>query len=219
VISGTYHDTIFKAKALFAMVSTSGTLLDYALYRYNDLNMAYSDIVKGNDQMFYSVRIVNVLGTPFTGQLINRFDTQFNFCESYNLSFIDSNVTLADSMQWADTTYSLFSYDVTSLFTQAFEPWGIQDHCLTTGISHSDEMDLHFEVFPNPSSGIFNLVLNHETTNNFRFEVYDLLGKRILTGVPVTKNTTIDLSEFNKGIYLLQLINETNRFVQKLIVN
>ena len=70
-------------------------------------------------------------------------------------------------------------------------------------------------LFPNPSTGIFNL---NVATANYSFEVTDLTGKVLLQTEVKGKNARIELNSYAKGIYLLKVISEGKTAVRKLIV-
>lgn len=56
-------------------------------------------------------------------------------------------------------------------------------------------------VFPNPSYDFINI---NNLTQQSDFEIFDLLGKKITTGV-ISINKKIDITELSKGIYLLKI--------------
>jgi len=67
------------------------------------------------------------------------------------------------------------------------------------------------KVYPNPSTGIFTIDIVEE----LEFTVYDIVGKTIINQKSLVGSNTLDLSRFEKGIYLLSLINsigETNTY-------
>lgn len=79
--------------------------------------------------------------------------------------------------------------------------------------------DLTVDVFPNPSSGHFNIV-----SNNGRFkgiEVYSLTGERIYESsyaFPV-KAKTIDLTPLNKGVYVLLISSSKGILTKQLVID
>jgi hypothetical protein len=73
-------------------------------------------------------------------------------------------------------------------------------------------------VFPNPSSGIFSISLQHSRPVKCR--VYDVLGKMVLKDEYRNASVlTIDLSSQYKGIYFVEIITEGRRVVKKAVVN
>ena len=76
-----------------------------------------------------------------------------------------------------------------------------------------------FQLSPNPSKGVFNIVTN---TSNIIKEavVYDILGKQVyaLSNTQKEENITLDLTALNKGVYLLKTVLENNVVSTKKIV-
>lgn len=71
-----------------------------------------------------------------------------------------------------------------------------------------------FAVFPNPSSGIFNLEFSSGIP--FSYEITDLLGKVLETN---RNGNRIDLSGYSNGIYILKLKVADKLITRKLIKN
>ncbi|HMB99520.1 MAG TPA: T9SS type A sorting domain-containing protein [Flavobacteriaceae bacterium] len=70
------------------------------------------------------------------------------------------------------------------------------------------------KIFPNPVSSNY---VNIATTQDLDVILYNVLGKQILTEKVTSSQNTIDLSNFNKGIYLVKLISENGQVIKKLI--
>ena len=82
------------------------------------------------------------------------------------------------------------------------------------------ETDNNFVIFPNPSSGIFNIKTT--TVNKFNINVYDVTGKVILqqNNIKPDNNTyTLDISEYASGMYFLNITTETSKVTKKIILN
>ena len=71
-------------------------------------------------------------------------------------------------------------------------------------------------LFPNPSNGLFNLVVNdYEHTE---YEIYNSVGQKIHTYILCDKKTTVDLSQFTSGVYLIRLIKNNQSIYQARII-
>lgn len=82
-------------------------------------------------------------------------------------------------------------------------------------LSTNDFASANFlKVYPNPSNGVFNL--KFDTTVDFQFEVYNLLGQAIKKGSSNSSQHQIDLSGNAEGVYLLKVTdvvsNKTKNF-------
>jgi hypothetical protein len=76
-------------------------------------------------------------------------------------------------------------------------------------------------IYPNPSTGIFNLIFNDPVNSLLSFRVIDNLG-RTLIDIKHTDNQkleTIDLSNYPSGTYLLIISSGFKQSTQKLILN
>ncbi len=71
------------------------------------------------------------------------------------------------------------------------------------------------DIFPNPTMNIINIVNN--STDVFNLTVYSVLGKQIFKESINERETSIDLTNYSKGIYFLQ-IDEKGGMIQKKIV-
>ena len=91
------------------------------------------------------------------------------------------------------------------------------DTCAT---SINDELITNISVYPNPSSGIFTLELNNIIEKNTILTIVNSVGKVILSEkLEIGERTKdINLSEFSKGIYFLEIETENRIINKKLIV-
>lgn len=71
-------------------------------------------------------------------------------------------------------------------------------------------------VFPNPSSGRFNVVVNDIKGVGY-IRIFNFSGKQILYS-NINGSKQVDLSTYGKGIYILKIELCSNTFVEKIIV-
>jgi hypothetical protein len=83
---------------------------------------------------------------------------------------------------------------------------------ITTGIAEKEKTT--YKVYPNPSSGIFNIGFSFEEINKPIY-IFDLTGRIVFTSLIENDLKTIDLSELSTGIYILTIDNHS----QKIIVD
>ena len=84
--------------------------------------------------------------------------------------------------------------------------------------SENNLKETAFRVYPNPSSnGIFKLsVLNQEKVS---VQVFDISGRLMTKKNNLKDNDQINLSQYQKGIYIARLSSETNNRTLKLIID
>jgi hypothetical protein len=86
-----------------------------------------------------------------------------------------------------------------------------------TGISETSDTNISVSVYPNPSSGIFNIQLKN-TGGIVAWEVMDIHGSTIMKGDDQINDFIINLSSNPKGIYYLKITKEELFFIVKLVL-
>jgi hypothetical protein len=69
-------------------------------------------------------------------------------------------------------------------------------------------------VYPNPSSGIFNI----ETPSGSKLEIYNVMGELIYKSITAEEKTTIDLSTQAKGMYFIKMADKNQLEINKKII-
>jgi hypothetical protein len=74
-------------------------------------------------------------------------------------------------------------------------------------------------IAPNPSNGVFTISKNNQTTIS-KVTIFDINGKvvKVVDSELNFDTTTVDLSTFSKGIYFMEITNETDKVVRKIIL-
>jgi hypothetical protein len=82
--------------------------------------------------------------------------------------------------------------------------------------------DLHFTVHPNPNNGVFNISGNQIKPSFIDLKIFDnqgrLVFKKLLEGVSGQNRWEIDLTEWRKGLYFIQLRSDENYWTQKILM-
>lgn len=102
------------------------------------------------------------------------------------------------------------------------------DNIRFTSISPVSTQNMNTEiemqrVFPNPSTGIFNISFKPESTNEINLRVFNQIGEVIYTQefgyIKGNYTKEVDLSRFANGIYFLQVITDKSIFNKRLILH
>ena len=80
----------------------------------------------------------------------------------------------------------------------------------------SDFKQTIFNVYPNPTNGVF--VIELEKTAKYDVRLYNVLGQTVYTTSTNAMSTTVDLSSFDKGIYTVELKDANTIYTEKIIV-
>ncbi len=84
----------------------------------------------------------------------------------------------------------------------------------TTGVENISKQNIL--VFPNPSTGIFTVILNKPTS---KICVFDVLGNCIMSKVANNNtNYELDLSGQSKGIYFMEILSDGERAMKKIVL-
>ena len=87
--------------------------------------------------------------------------------------------------------------------------------------SKSEEGNVTFNIFPNPSAGKFNVVIK-EVEETFHINVYNLIGEMVYhweSNGASPANVEINLSKQPKGVYLVELDTEHANIIRKVLID
>jgi hypothetical protein len=100
---------------------------------------------------------------------------------------------------------------------------GVKD-AITLALSPTVEIDeqvgnsFNLTAYPNPTNGLLNVKYTSNTP--VQFDVINMLGENVFSQkTNNTKNTTIDVSNLNKGFYFLQMTTESKTTSLKFTLN
>jgi hypothetical protein len=73
-----------------------------------------------------------------------------------------------------------------------------------------------FNVYPNPASTEITI---NSTDNVTNVSIYDVTGKEVYTSAKPSTIQKVDVSSFNRGMYILEVVTDNKKSVKKLILN
>ena len=87
----------------------------------------------------------------------------------------------------------------------------------TSLLSVKDENFINsFSISPNPGRDKLNLKIER-LQNNTNLEVFDVLGKRIFTNKLSNVSSSIDVSQWNSGVYLVRITTDTGTQTKRFV--
>jgi len=121
-----------------------------------------------------------------------------------------------------DGTYSITNNSSSVLGSMQDVAFGVSEtvnFCVVNdaGINEFDLEDI--QLFPNPSDGLINIVLNFASQNNFNLKVRDLSGRIIYESILIDNYSTIDLENVADGSYFFSIENGNSILTKKVIIN
>ncbi len=84
----------------------------------------------------------------------------------------------------------------------------------TVGLFDKNANGDGFSIFPNPASTSITITGNE----NAQIDLFDLQGKNVLSVIPKSIQTTLDIQSFQKGIYFVRITGESATKTVKLII-
>lgn len=90
----------------------------------------------------------------------------------------------------------------------------VNEVCPTSGISEIKKPS--FIIYPNPANSILNVA--PDFSESYNLSIIDLMGRNVFIKTNVSGSLTMDLSFLNRGNYFVQITQNNNSFVQKLIL-
>jgi len=77
-----------------------------------------------------------------------------------------------------------------------------------------DEKPLIVRYYPNPATTFISFEFEKEATKSYTLQVYNFLGRMMVETRIQSSKATIDLTEFNRGIYFYQLRDKSGHIAE-----
>lgn len=91
----------------------------------------------------------------------------------------------------------------------------------TTKLTEYNSLSNNVNIMPNPSAGLFNLVLTLPSEQNITINVTNTLGQEVYSSSHKSFTNgvvPVDLSDKNQGIYFITVTNGTDKNVQRVVL-
>ena len=88
-------------------------------------------------------------------------------------------------------------------------------------LSNDNIISGEFNIYPNPTTGILTVELNNLELDNYKISISNVLGQEVYVNnkeLTALISEKIDLSKFDKGIYLLEISNSDVKFSEKIVL-
>ena len=201
-------ETCLSTNPINGMCSDSeyGAMPDWDVSQVTDMSSSFEDRNNFNgDISSWDISSVTNMGSMFSlsGFSTNNYDAILN---SWSQQDVQSGVTLGAAgiayCNGADARQSLMdNYG-----------WIITDaglDCSTASVE--DQSQLNITIYPNPSSDRVYIEGNY---SQLKAVVYDILGKQV---IKESITNSIDISQLEKGVYILQLSDGAKLTTQRII--
>ena len=78
----------------------------------------------------------------------------------------------------------------------------------------TDAGDRIAKMYPNPATTFITFDLQKDNDKGLSIQVYSLIGKKMFETQNVKSKVTVDLKEFNRGLYIYHLVDRSGKIVE-----
>ena len=139
-----------------------------------------------------------------------------------NVTALSPSITISDLSTIDHESGTELDFSSPVIYTVTAENGSEQEWTVTVDIETGIiENENQFMIYPNPSSGIFNIQLNSKIqgSTNTQIIITDITGKQIYTSkFQNFKNSKIDLSDQTSGVYFICIVSNDKIFNYKIII-
>lgn len=86
---------------------------------------------------------------------------------------------------------------------------------LCTGIEELSSSSV--SIYPNPAKDILNISIDHFSTENTHIEMFDAIGKLIVSDKVNNSLTSIDMSHLSRGMYTIRIVIDGKQLVRRIV--
>jgi hypothetical protein len=172
-----------------------------------------------NDMFYVAASYRNDCGTGTSDGLGN-----YNVTAPHNSSFYFNYSIISQVVDWqTNTAFPQFASNPSCDYLPIQNLYFYPSITVTSpnGIASIDAGISNFNVFPNPSNGIFNATIKLETASDVTTTVIDMIGNKVYesTDNSVTElNKQINLSSIAAGMYIVNVKTATGSVNQRIVI-
>ena len=188
-------------------------LFDFNLSVGDTIHHAYRD--DGIDYIYNPTDItVEKIDSVLVGTVYFKLFKLHNVTGDYIGSLIEGVGNTAGLFELLEG--SLLGYNHLRCFSiKNITKYGAGQCILTTDVNEKNTIENSIWVFPNPTNGKVQLIVNKENVSFY--EITNILGKCVAQALLINEKTEINIAEQKNGIYFLKVYDKNgNSMVKKL---
>ncbi len=143
------------------------------------------------------------------------FTNESENATSYSWNFGDNQLTPSTSTD----ENPVFNYTAGGSYTVSLtvsNGCSTDTYSTTIDISTSVcETNISSGIYPNPANS--QLFINIENTNEFSYQIININGQLMQSGISIDNGAAIDISEMASGVYFIKIENENESFINQFI--
>jgi len=169
-----------------------------------------------------------------TGQIVFPWSLNKSYSELWAVNTVDNNVDNIEKIEYKGLATGLAgagNYVVRVTHKGNVLDSGVQKFTLIVsgGVVSFDEDPLsvdkfkfeNLKIYPNPATDLINISSDIETIENAKVTIYDMLGKKVYENASLfdfNSDASIDVSSFNTGVYLVEILKDNKIDTRKVVI-
>jgi hypothetical protein len=122
--------------------------------------------------------------------------------------------TFDPAVSGAGTFNVMYNYtDVNNCSNSASQSASVS---LCTGVDQANNMS-SISIYPNPANDVIYVNLGNVLSENSVIELYDAIGKLVMSQKVVDSISTLSITNFAKGIYSVRILVDSHQMVKRII--
>lgn len=165
-----------------------------------------------------------MLETPALGDIVLGGVTTIGVGDTFTQQDIDAGLITYDNTHvCGSNTNDQFRVDVLDTNTNGWIPNQTIPITIDCLLSTDDFNTENISIWPNPSTGVFNIKLNASNSNEVVITMFDIQGRTVLNkvfnGASGIFEETLNVSNLSNGVYLLNVKQGDQVGTKKVIIN
>ena len=142
----------------------------------------------------------------------------FKMLMDYRLKFEDGTDTIVRFMQTDNVNnFEVFvGKEVVDVIVDP-QSWTMEQVSSISVTTNDMELPVYFSVGPNPVKDVMHVYFHNPAHSERVIKVLDISGKVMYEAVSDDDRISLDMSHYSKGMYLVQVSDEQNSFLRKII--
>lgn len=217
-------------------VNIGGEILNFATHKYSSTGVydVTVEVTNSCGQIYKGVKSIyignqaGVSSSMIIERLCNNIASEFVAygANSYEWNFGDATETVLSSGSFSKVSHlfsspGIYSMTVTGINTcgqRRTSYWEIEidSSCTISSNSNYQTGIDNVIIYPNPAGDKIFIKTNNMPQNSY-IEVYNLLGKIVLTEDIRAIHQSVDISNLEKGLYVIKVITGNESYIKKII--
>jgi hypothetical protein len=211
-------------KRIFFYNHSYGLAATDSIYKLYDFSAQVGDTIKFEPFNWFYPYAYLVVDTIDSVMVYDHYRKRFHFLNDFGYeTWIEGIGSLRGLLStitpyptcfciWENVCYKYqnTTYYLNPPFLDCYEPYG--------DVKENNKQEENVNIYPNPANSTLYLEINNRVEAAYHIEIYSVIGLRVVNIPGIKDNCAIDIGKLSDGIYLLRLINESGKTIEKKFI-